>query len=392
MIDFALKEFQPLRGKNVILATTASVSIYRVPDLVRDLRREGAEVWVAMSHDSARLVSPEMMRWASGREVVTELSGEVEHIALLRDKNAILLIAPASYNTIGKIASGVADSVTTSLASNALGNGNPMVVVPAMHLSMYSNPVLQRNVKMLREYGVRILDPIVEEGKAKFNPSVPVIDEIIRTSSTVRGKRALVITGRGQGLIDPVRIIANRSSGETGYWLSRALYRIGFDVTVIGNSPRDLPQQIRFIHAEYVDEFVERVSGVLKEEFDLVTVPAAIPDFVPAMSEEKLKSDGHVKLELAPAPKIVDLIRKMHSGILIPFRLTVTSEKNGLAHFEKSRPDGVVVNFYDQAGQPFGDSNGSFVFETKKRRKEISGINKEEACSRIAEEMAGMVQ
>ena len=393
MDDIDLKDFLPLKGRKIVVASSGSVSVYRMPDLVRDLRREGADVWVAMSQGASRLVSPELMKWASGHNVAVEITGDIEHISLIEDREDVLLIVPATYNTIGKMSSGIADSIVTALFSHALGNGNRIIAVPVMHLSMYSNPIMQRNLQMLREMGVRIIDPIEAQGKAKIPLSATIVDEAVRASaSAVSGRNALVITGKGHAELDPVRLITNRSSGETGYWLARSLYRAGFSVTVLGSVPRELPGQIKHIPAGDVGEFFDRTRSLLRESYSVVTLPAAIPDFAPERSAGKIDSTSSFEMKLNPVPKLVDEIRKHHKGLLVPFRLTSESADDTFRHFKTSRPDAVVLNYYDTEGGPFGDGKCRFIFLTPDGKKTIIGINKEEACTSIAKEIAEMVK
>ena len=392
MNDIELKSYLPLLGKEIVIATSGSLSVYRVPDLVRDLRREGANVRVAMSPDSAKLVSPELMKWASGNDVATGITGNVEHISLLEGGNKTLLIVPATYNTIGKMASGITDSVTTALFSHAIGNGNPVIAVPVMHLSMFTNPVMTRNMEFLREIGVRFVNPVELQGKAKIPANDSVIDETIRSFAGVQaGKKVLVITGNGYSEIDPVRVITNRSSGETGYWLSRALYRMGNHVTVLGNVPRELPQQIKISEAFSVKEYFDGIKSLLKEAYDMVVVPAAIPDFMVEKSSKKLSSSTKQEIQLVPQAKLLEAIRKLHRGVVVPFRLTSKDDRDHLEHFREIGAEAVVANHYDTGTTPFGSGRGMYLFVSPGSEEEIIAETKEESCSKIASLLAGLV-
>ena len=141
-----------LNGKTVVVGTGASISIYRVPDLVRDLRREGADVVVIMTANSQELINPEVMRWASENQVITKITGKIEHISLFQTdpKNTAFLVSPASYDLIGKMANGISDDPVSLSFSFAHGNGNPVVIAPAMHKAMMTNPINADNLRKLQ--------------------------------------------------------------------------------------------------------------------------------------------------------------------------------------------------------------------------------------------------
>ena len=160
-----------LSGKKIIIASSASISIYRIPDLIRDLKREGASVVSAMSQQAVSMIGQTIMEWATGNPAVTQITGNIEHISMF-DENTILLVAPASYNTIGKMANGISDSIPSLFFSYALGHGNKIVVVPAMHRDMFESPVNKENIEKLKKLGVLVVDPEFDETKAKIAFSI----------------------------------------------------------------------------------------------------------------------------------------------------------------------------------------------------------------------------
>ncbi|MCF7949641.1 MAG: hypothetical protein K9M94_13720, partial [Spirochaetia bacterium] len=167
-----------LRGKKVALGITGSVAAVRSSEIARLLMRYGVEVFPVMSPEAARIIHPNLMEWATGNPVVTSLSGSIEHVALagnVANRVDAVLIAPSTANTIGKIAAGIDDTPVTTLATTAIGQGIPMLIVPAMHEPMYYHPAVRRNIETLKSDGIHVLIPNVSEGKAK----IPDTEEIV---------------------------------------------------------------------------------------------------------------------------------------------------------------------------------------------------------------------
>ena len=173
----------------VVVAVCGSVAAVRTPELVRELIRQGFDVECIMSPEAQRIIHPNVLHWASGKPVVTELTGAVEHVRLLGvDSEAdLLLICPSTSNTISKIACGIDDTVITTMAATALGAKKPVIIVPAMHISMYKNPFVAENIKKLKKAGVKFVGPRFEEDKAKIAEEKEIIAEV---------KKALKRNGR----------------------------------------------------------------------------------------------------------------------------------------------------------------------------------------------------
>jgi len=161
---------QELSGKRIVLAVTASISAYRAPDIARILMRHGAQVFCFMSRNAEQIINSNTLEWATGNPVVTKLTGKMEHISFTvgESKADLILVAPCTTNTIGKIAHGIDDSAITSLTSSALGERIPILIAAAMHQSMYDQPIVSDNIRRLIEVGVEFIDPIMEEEKVKL--------------------------------------------------------------------------------------------------------------------------------------------------------------------------------------------------------------------------------
>lgn len=380
-------EWPALKGVSVVIGTTASIALYRIPDLIRELNRGGSAVHVGMSWSSAKLVSPEVMKWASGNEPIVNVTGDIEHIRLFDDAGMkhVLVLAPASYNVIGKVASGISDTVPSLFFAYAFGHGVPVVIAPAMHRAMLENSIMQENLNKLKKLGVDIVDPEMDPEKAKLSDHNTIIDHIYRAifGDFMKSKRVLVISGGTEENIDPVRVITNRSTGTTGYWLTRNSFRLGAGQTVfVGNSMYTLPRYSENHIVYETDELYRTVEDILdRTEFDLILVPAAISDFSLKQLEKKADSEKPLELSLKPRPKLLDIIRKKHSGVMVAYRLN-EKEADSRGHFANSKPDFTVFNKIGTGYSPYGESNVSYSVKGKSD-VQIDAGTKEEATFRL---------
>src|SRR3954469_9810969 len=170
-----------IRGKKIVLCITGSIAAYKAIDLARLLMRHSADVYSVMSKKVApTLLTPDMMKWATGNYVVTKLTGDLEHISLADyNRSDLILVYPCTANTIGKMVNGIDDTPVTSVLSVALGSKIPIMIAPAMHESMYDNYFIKKNISILKDQGIVFLEPSVSEGKAKVAPIEQVLISII---------------------------------------------------------------------------------------------------------------------------------------------------------------------------------------------------------------------
>ncbi len=385
-----------LRGKSVVLAITASISIYRMPDLIRDLRREGADVHVGMSREAAGLISPKVMEWASGNRVVTELSGDIEHISFFSGypANTGLVVSPCTHNMIGKMSSGISDDVPSAFFSFAIGNRNPILVSPAMHEGMYTNPANERNLAFLASKGVEIAPPDITEEKAKLSSSSDMLDSICKMfHRDLKGKRVLIIGGYTREPIDSVRSIANHSTGFTAYWIARNAFRLGAsEITYIGNCILPLPSYVNHHEASTSAEIQEIGSREAGKGYDLVLIPAAISDYrIKEKFKGKLSSKDPVTLTLVPGPKVIDEVRKAHKGVLVAFSL-----KEGLGNrdvidlFSGSRPELIVSDSASGKGS-FGPIILDYNIIGTDREYRLRSVSKPEMTLELLKKAAVLV-
>ncbi|MEM3030652.1 MAG: bifunctional phosphopantothenoylcysteine decarboxylase/phosphopantothenate--cysteine ligase CoaBC, partial [Candidatus Micrarchaeia archaeon] len=312
-----------LKGRRVCLCVCGSVACYRAVDAARELMRRGAEVFPVLSESAAQMVSPELFQAATGNEAITRLSGELEHIQLVGRKGICdaVLVAPATANTISKLAHGISDSVVSTVLATALAS-KPIVLAPAAHDALMENPVVKENEERLRALGVVFVPPIEEEGKAKIADAEEIADHVARalTKQSLAGRRVVVTAGATREHFDDVRFISNPSSGRMGVALAREAWLRGASVRLVaGHVDVGVPRYVERVNVTSVEEMR---AAVLAEAADYFLIPGAPGDFVPRKKEKgKISSAGGLTLELAPAPKIrADIKRKFPKAKLVLFK------------------------------------------------------------------------
>ncbi|MCX8186533.1 MAG: bifunctional phosphopantothenoylcysteine decarboxylase/phosphopantothenate--cysteine ligase CoaBC [Sulfolobales archaeon] len=315
-----------LKNIKIVLGVTSGVAIYKAVDVARELIRRDADVHVVMSPEATKLVSPQLFEWATGNEVYVEFHGESGHVALSRICNS-MIIAPATANTIAKIASGIADTSVSLTALNFMGLGKPLLLVPSMHLAMYRSPQITEALSKLKSYGVRVLEPIIEGARAKL----PDVDDIVLGAeaitlrgSDLKGIKILITAGPTREFLDPVRFITNASSGRMGVAIAREAFFRNADVTLI-HGPIDgslVPKYVRTLKVTTTYEMFEAVINELRSnDYDAIILAGAPSDFrFREVSKDKIDSrKDAITLTLEPTPKISEGIRKMFDGLLVGF-------------------------------------------------------------------------
>lgn len=374
MIDVDETKFAgALAGKKVVIAVTASISIYRIPDLIRDLRREGADVTVGMSREAASMVSPAVMRWASEKDVVTEITGSIEHISCFEGnpEDTLLMVCPASYNFIGKASSGISDDVPSLFFSFALGNGNPVLIVPVMHEGMMVNPINRDNLKKLEKAGVSTVPPKVHSDKAKISETQTLVDYAVRSvmGRQLHGKSVLIIGGKGEEKIDPVRNITNSGTGTTAWWLARSAFRLGaMRIVFIGNTQEGMPGYAEFHPSVTMEEYEGNTRKVFSgSRFDVVVNSASLPDYkLENPFRDKLDSSEGVNLRLVTGNKLNPTIRQHHEGTLAIFKLSRRKDPNAIREsFRDIDPDVIVFNPFTDEKLPFGAVENDYTIITR---------------------------
>ncbi len=339
-----------LKGRKVVLGVTGSIAAVECVKLCRELIRHGADVHVVMSKDAQTIVHPYALEFASGRPVTTAIDGRVQHVSLcgdVPDRADLLLIAPATANTISKVTCGIDDTPVTTFATTALGSGIPVIIVPAMHGSMIRHRAVSDNIERLKGMGVHVIEPRMEEAKAKM----PDIEHIVSCAivavgkNDLLGRRVLVIAGATEEPIDDIRVVTNRSSGETGVEFARAAYERGASVDLwMGRCDIDIPSFLDTTRYSTFKELSALVDGL---DHDIVFFPAAVSDYSPVKVDGKIPSDrDSITVELRRNPKLID---RMRAKVVVGFKAQAKVGDDGLLSearrlLERSKCSLVVAN------------------------------------------------
>ncbi len=347
-----------LDGKKIVLGVTGSIAAVETIKLVRELVREGADVICVMSEWGRKIVHPNALEFASGNEVISELTGKVEHVSHcgnVPDKADLFLVCPATANTISKMAKGIDDTPVTTFATTCVGSEIPIMVVPAMHQTMYDHKIIMDNLRELQEkLNVTVIGPRIEEGAAKVAYNQQVIDSVIRElRADLKGEDILVITGKTLEPIDSMRVITNRATGKSGIELAKKAYRRGANVELWYGSVEDkVPSWIPNRKFETMSDLFDLVDKV--GDKDVVLVPAALSDFAPIeKSDEKISSSESYTLELDPIPKFIDKINE-DVELLVAYKAEDSrDEAKKAAHkmVKDDRADMVVANSLEDVGR-----------------------------------------
>ncbi|HQE04944.1 MAG: bifunctional phosphopantothenoylcysteine decarboxylase/phosphopantothenate--cysteine ligase CoaBC [Tepidanaerobacteraceae bacterium] len=388
-----------LQGKFVVLGVTGSIAAYKSVELVRLLKKAGANVQVIMTKSGCKFIKPLTFQVLSQNPVITEMFKEpsrwdVEHVALA-DKADIFLVAPATANIIAKMAAGIADDI---LSSTLLATKAKIIVVPAMNVNMYENPITQRNIAALRKLDITVLEP--EEGdlacgysgKGRFPEPKDIVEHIkviLGKDGGLKDKRFLITAGPTREPIDPVRFISNYSSGKMGYALAEKAIQRGARVTLV-SGPTNLSPPLGLEQFIAVKTAKEMYNAVLRhyDDVDVVIKSAAVADFSPKniKSEKIKKHNTQMTIELEKNPDILQELGNKKAGqILIGFAAE-TSDLTVNAHekLRKKNLDFIVANDLTKAGAGFAaDTNIVSIIYKDGRIEELPKMSKKDLANVI---------
>ena len=368
-----------LQGKTIVLGVTGSIAAVETVRLAHELIRHGADVYAVLTRSAMDIIHPNALQFATGHAVVTALTGAMEYLEMCgRDGKAdLLLIAPCTANTIGKIAQGIDDTTVTTYATNALGSGIPILLAPAAHESMVENPAVAANLRRLHELGIEVVEPKREEDKAKMADVDAIVARVIRRLGPreLQDMRVLVVAGATVEAIDDVRVITNRSTGGTGIELAKTAFELGANVELwLGRHEAPVPSWLPYRTFDSTDELAGMAE---KAEADICIVPAAIADFTPAKKEGgKIPTRaGALTLDLKPTPKILERFRKGTRKSLVGFKaeagVSETELKaRALALAKEADLDFVVAN---DVAKVRGETTSIAIFDRKGRSETFEG-------------------
>ena len=393
--------------KNILVGVTGGIAAYKSAGIVSLLKKKGYNVKVVMTENATKIIGPLTLETLSRNRIYVDMWDsnphyEVEHISLA-DWADMVLIAPATYNIIGKVANGIADDMLTTVIS-AVSVRKPVFFALAMNVNMYENPILKENIDKLKSFGYRFID--AEEGllacnySAKGRMSEPenIVDEIERYSIfskienfdiVLKNKKILITSGRTKENIDPVRYLSNNSSGKMGYSLAQAAVDLGAEVTLI-SGPTDLkvPNGLEnFISVESALEMYEKVDEYFKNT-DIFIACAAVADYRPKeYKKEKIKkSDVDLVIELIRNPDILlEMSKKKEKQLLVGFAAETNDiRENALKKLEKKNLDIIVANNASVMGS---DENVIEIIKKDRTSVEISQKSKIELAYDILNEI-----
>ncbi|MGP8331342.1 MAG: bifunctional phosphopantothenoylcysteine decarboxylase/phosphopantothenate--cysteine ligase CoaBC [Methanosarcinaceae archaeon] len=309
-----------LAGKTIVIGVTGSIAAVHVIELARELIRNGADVYAVTTPAAERIIHPDALFYATGNKVITKLTGNIEHVGFcgLNGCADLLLIAPATANTIGKIAQGIDDTPVTTFATTAIGSNIPVVIVPAMHGSMYDHPAVTKNIMKLKEWEITFIDPRLEEGIAKIasNDAIVLGVEQVLGNHDLAGKRIIITSGANAESIDPIRILTNRSSGKTGVEIAIEAFRRGADVTIVHRNHLGIPH-IKEVFVESANDMIDVVLSELDRGYDALISAAAISDYTIDAVLSKIRSGDELVLKFKSTRKLIREARERHPDLII---------------------------------------------------------------------------
>lgn len=392
-----------LKGKHILLGVTGSIAAYKSAILVRSLVKQGAEVKVIMTEMAKQFITPLTMATLSKNPILVEFynpeNGDWNSHVSLGLWADLYLIAPASANTIAKMANGVADNL---LLTAYLSSRCPVVVAPAMDVDMFLHPATQDNLKILSQRGVKIIEPDSGElasgldGKGRMEEPeeiVSFVNALFQKSINLSTKKILITAGPTQEAIDPVRYISNHSTGKMGYALAEECASRGAEVFLV-SGPTNLNisgkgiSQINVISAK---EMYNEALSIFNKGIDAAILCAAVADFTPAKQERsKIKRENeNYNLELTPTIDIAASLGKLkkEGTILIGFALETDNElSNAQKKLEKKNLDAIVLNSLQDNGAGFGvDTNKVSIISKKEKPVAYSLKDKAEVATDIVD-------
>ena len=374
-----------LKGKNIIFGITGSIAAYKAAVLLRLLIKEGADVQVVITPSGKEFITPVTLSALSGKAVISEFFGSNDgtwnshvDLGLWAD---LMLVAPATATSLGKMANGIADNmlVTTYLSAKCL-----VMLAPAMDLDMFAHPSTQRNLGILKEYGNIIVEPTSGElasgldGKGRMEEPENIVEAVVNHLSAKKkllNKRFLVTAGPTYEKIDPVRFIGNYSSGKMGFAIAEELAAQGADVTLVAG-----PVNLSVSHSSISRIDVESANEMYKEavkafsKSDGAIMCAAVADFTPRIKAEAKTKRGKEdwSLELEPTKDIAARLgeNKSKDQVLVGFALETNDElENAQNKLEKKNLDFIVLNSLNDKGAGFGvDTNKITILEKGNKR------------------------
>lgn len=387
-----------LKGKTVLLGVSGSIAVYKICNLARMLTKLGADVHVAMTENSTNFVHPLTFETLTQHKCLIDtfdrnFEYSVEHVSIAK-KADVVMIAPASANVIGKIASGIADDMLTT---TVMACTCKKIIAPAMNHNMLHNPIVQNNINKLKKFGYEIVPTVNgmlanrDIGDGKLPDEETLLEYIIREiafEKDLQGKKILVTAGATRENIDPVRFITNHSSGKMGFAIARNAMLRGADVTVVaGHTDVEPPMFVNVIKTETAEDMFREVTE-RQADFDIIIKSAAVADYTPvttAVNKIK-KSDGDMSIPLKRTKDILKYLgeHKLDGQVICGFSMeTENVVENSRKKLTSKNCDMICANSLKTDGAGFGTDTNVVTLITPDNTEQLEIMSKSEVAEII---------
>ena len=391
-----------LKGKTVLLGITGSIAAYKIAYLASALHKLHADVHVLMTENATNFINPITFETLTGNKCLVDtfdrnFQFQVEHVSIPK-KADVVMIAPASANVIGKLANGLADDMLTT---TVMACRCQKILAPAMNTAMYENPVVQDNIRKLKNYGYEVITPASgylacgDTGAGKMPEPETLLEYILKEAAfqkDLAGKKLLVTAGPTQEAIDPVRCLTNHSSGKMGYAIAKMAMLRGAEVTLVsGPTAIEPPLFVKVVPVTSARDMFEAVTG-LSDEQDIIIKAAAVADYRPKqVSEDKVKKkDDQASIELERTDDILKYLgqHKKQGQFLCGFSMeTRDMLRNSRAKLEKKNLDMVAANNLKVEGAGFQGDTNVLTLITQDEEVSLPLMSKEDAALKILDKI-----
>ena len=391
-----------LKGKTVLLGITGSIAAYKIAYLASALHKLHADVHVLMTENATNFINPITFETLTGNKCLADtfdrnFQFQVEHVSIAK-KADVVMIAPASANVIGKLANGLADDMLTT---TVMACRCQKILSPAMNTAMYENPVVQDNIRKLKNYGYEVITPASgylacgDTGAGKMPEPETLLEYILKEAAfqkDLAGKKLLVTAGPTQEAIDPVRCLTNHSSGKMGYAIAKMAMLRGAEVTLVsGPTAIEPPLFVKVVPVTSARDMFEAVTD-LSDEQDIIIKAAAVADYRPKqVSEDKVKKkDDQAFIELERTDDILKYLgqHKKQGQFLCGFSMeTRDMIRNSRAKLEKKNLDMVAANNLKVEGAGFQGDTNVLTLITQDEEVSLPLMSKEDAALKILDKI-----
>ena len=391
-----------LKGKTVLLGITGSIAAYKIAYLASALHKLHADVHVLMTENATNFINPITFETLTGNKCLVDtfersFKFQLENVSIAK-KADVVMIAPASANVIGKLANGLADDMLTT---TVMACRCQKILSPAMNTAMYENPVVQDNIRKLKNYGYEVITPASgylacgDTGAGKMPEPETLLEYILKEAAfqkDLAGKKLLVTAGPTQEAIDPVRCLTNHSSGKMGYAIAKMAMLRGAEVTLVsGPTAIEPPLFVKVVPVTSARDMFEAVTG-LSDEQDIIIKAAAVADYRPKqVSEDKVKKkDDQASIELERTDDILKYLgqHKKQGQFLCGFSMeTRDMIRNSRAKLEKKNLDMVAANNLKVEGAGFQGDTNVLTLITQDEEVSLPLMSKEDAALKILDKI-----